>query len=66
MTKPGTGQWDSGVDLGVNKCLLFQMYTTEFTATYGGATPFQYLNAPYKKPKGKRWRPPKFVTSGDT
>ena len=66
MTKPGTGQWDSGVDLGENKGLMFQRYTPEFTATYGGATPFQYLKTPYKKPKGKRWRPPKFVSSGDS
>ena len=27
MTKPGTGQWDSGIDLGENKGLMFQRYT---------------------------------------
>ena len=66
MTKPGTGQWDSGVDLGEHKGLMFQRYTPEFTKKYGGATPFQYLKTPYKKPKGKRWRPPTFVSSGDS
>ena len=61
MTKPGTGQWDSGIDLGENKGLMFQRYTPEFTATYGGATPFQYLKTPYKKPKGKRWKAPPHI-----
>ena len=67
MTKPGTGQWDSGIDLGENKGLMFQRYTPEFTATYGGATPFQYSKTPYKKPKGKRWKaPPHIEGSGST
>jgi len=61
MTKPGTGVWDSGVNLGENKGLMFQRYTPEFTATYGGATPFQYLKTPYKKPKGKRWKAPPHI-----
>ncbi len=61
MTKPGTGMWDSGVNLGENKGLMFQRYTPEFTATYGGATPFQYLKTPYKKPKGKRWKAPPHI-----
>ena len=61
MTKPGTGQWNSGIDLGENKGLMFQRYTPEFTATYGGATPFQYLKTPYKKPKGERWKAPPHI-----
>jgi len=61
MTKPGTGMWDSGVNLGENQGLMFQRYTPEFTAKYGGTTPFQYLKTPYKKPKGKRWKAPPHI-----
>jgi len=61
MTKPGTGMWDSGVNLGENQGLMFQRYTPEFTAKYGGTTPFQYLKTPYKKGKGKRWKAPPHI-----
>ena len=61
MTRPGTGVWDSGVNLGENQGLLYQRYSPEFTATYGGTTPFEYLSTPYKKEKRKSWKAPPHI-----